>query len=552
MVFMRRLDHPGDGKAMGTYIESYVYDAVGNILSMQHRGSDSTNPGWTRAYAYNETSQLEAGKVNNRLSNTKIGGVTEIYNYDGLAGLHSNITAMPHLPLMQWDYHDHLQATAQQVVNNGTPETTWYVYDASGQRVRKVTERQAAAGVTPTRMKERIYLGSFEVYREYENDGETVKLEHETLHIMDDKQRIALVETRTVGNDPAPAQLIRYQLGNHLGSASLELDDKAQIISYEEYFPYGSTSYQAVRRQIETPKRYRYTGKERDEENGLYYHGARYYTAWLGRWVSCDPIGIGDGVNLFAYGKCNPIRFTDQSGTQATDPEKATVHKEYIQFLPKKEAAEKWSKLDLKKQGIQLQEVVILAEKPASDETTKITQLYLPVSNKLAVAATTGIATKPVEIPLTPEQQASREALEERRYFDKIIAARKPDILEDADRAMRLNSPNSLVAGLEKTKVNLENYEKSGGNSMLVKISLWFTFAADAANQFEGLQSKASIKGLRLELSPTGAAKPITTEGKAPPNKYTTNRLGRVTLVKPLAGYPKGLAQPGWKRWINK
>ena len=90
---------------------------------------------------------------------------------------------------------------------------------------------------------------------------------------MDDKQRIALVETRTLdtaGNDPAPAQLIRYQFGNHLGSASLELDERAQIISYEEYTPYGSTTYQAVRSQTETPKRYRYTGKERDEETGLY------------------------------------------------------------------------------------------------------------------------------------------------------------------------------------------------------------------------------------------------------------------------------------------
>ena len=54
---------------------------------------------------------------------------------------------MPHLPLMQWDFRDQLQATSQQVVNNGgTPETTYYVYDAGGQRVRKVTERQAAAG----------------------------------------------------------------------------------------------------------------------------------------------------------------------------------------------------------------------------------------------------------------------------------------------------------------------------------------------------------------------------------------------------------------------
>ena len=47
------------------------------------------------------------------------------------------------------------------------------------------------------------------------------------------------------------------QFGNHLGSTRLELDEQAQIVSYEEYFPYGSTSYQAVRSQTETPKRYR-------------------------------------------------------------------------------------------------------------------------------------------------------------------------------------------------------------------------------------------------------------------------------------------------------
>src|SRR5205085_1334477 len=118
---------------------------------------------------------------------------------------------------------------------------------------------------------------------------------------IDDKQRIALVETRTQGNDPAPQQVIRFQFGNHLGSAMLELDDQAQIISYEEYTPYGSTSYQAVRNQTETPKRYRYTGKERDDESGLYYHGARYYAPWLGRWTAADPARTQETNNRYEY-----------------------------------------------------------------------------------------------------------------------------------------------------------------------------------------------------------------------------------------------------------
>ena len=42
-------------------------------------------------------------------------------------------------------------------------------------------------------------------------------------------------------------QVIRYQLGNHLGSASLELDRDGAVISYEEYHPYGTTAFQAGR-----------------------------------------------------------------------------------------------------------------------------------------------------------------------------------------------------------------------------------------------------------------------------------------------------------------
>jgi RHS repeat-associated protein len=163
---------------------------------------------------------------------------------------------------------------------------------------------------------ERIYLGGFEIYR---RNGVN-PLVRETLHIMDDKQRIALVETRTEGAEPSvPAQLIRYQFGNHIGSASLELDDHAQIISYEEYTPYGSTSYHAVRSQAETPKRYRYTGMERDEQTGLSYHTARYYSPWLGRWTSSDPSGLKDGNNLYLYVTDNPVGKTDEAGTQSDD-----------------------------------------------------------------------------------------------------------------------------------------------------------------------------------------------------------------------------------------
>jgi len=137
---------------------------------MKHSSSDPSKAGWKRTYAYNETSQLEPGQMSNRLSSTSVGSSFEKYSYDGSAGLHG-MMSLPHLSAMEWDYKDQLHSTTRQIVNSGTPETTRYVYDGSGQRTRKITERQAAAGDTPTRLKERIYLGVFEIYREYAGNG---------------------------------------------------------------------------------------------------------------------------------------------------------------------------------------------------------------------------------------------------------------------------------------------------------------------------------------------------------------------------------------------
>lgn len=313
---------PGDGNAMGRYLEQYVYDSVGNIQSVKHFSSDSQTPGWTRNYVYQEPSSLESTRWSNRLSSSSTGSSTEKYAYDQ----HGNMTKMPHLAMMEWGYNDQLQMTSKQVVNNGgTPEITYYVYDDAGQRVRKITERAAAAGQTPTRLKERLYIGQlFEVYHEYGSQSSTTTpaptLTRETLHISDDRENICLVETRTVGTDQAPGQLIRYTYGNHLGSVLLELSDAAEIISYEEYFPYGSTSYQAMRNQLDVPKRYRYTMKERDEENGFYYYGARYYACWLGRWISCDPSGYTDGSNVYQYSRSNPATMSDPDGRTTIDP----------------------------------------------------------------------------------------------------------------------------------------------------------------------------------------------------------------------------------------
>jgi len=84
---------------------------------------------------------------------------------------------------------------------------------------------------------------------------------------------------------------------------------------YEESHPYGTTIYRAVDAgTAASAKRYRYTGKERDEETGLYFHGARYYACWLGRWTASDPIGISGGLNLYEYAASSPTVLSDPTG----------------------------------------------------------------------------------------------------------------------------------------------------------------------------------------------------------------------------------------------
>ncbi len=323
--------HLGDLEALRNYTERYEYDSVGNFRRMIHRAE---NGDWTRHYIYDESSLIESGRENNRLTRTHLRAsghpLAEPYLYDA----HGNITQMPHLPEMRWDFMDRLAASSRQVVKDGRPETTFYVYDAAGQRARKVTESQDGV-----RKNERLYVAGYEVFREFKTSGGKLTLERETLHVMDDQQRIALVETLTWEREHAPLSLEareRYQLADYLGSACLELDEAAAIISYEEYAPYGETTFHAARSSAEVSlKRYRYTGKERDEENGFYYHGARYYVCWLGRWVSCDPIGLRGGLNLYSYGADSPVLFVDPSGNEPKKPKPIFISDKYRQENPK-------------------------------------------------------------------------------------------------------------------------------------------------------------------------------------------------------------------------
>ncbi|MGC4065054.1 MAG: RHS repeat-associated core domain-containing protein [Polyangiaceae bacterium] len=318
------LPGPNDTSGLVGYVETYEYDAVGNIRRMHHQPEGYT--AWERRYLYANMPESGATARSNRLlATSNPGDVEGVYSAryayaDGTdpsdptnnAGLHGSMTRMPHLPSIQWDYADRMQSCTKTVGADG--ERVYFTYDASGQRVRKVYEHSSSR-------EERIYLGGYEVYRSWTTGANaSLDVHRTTLHVMDDQRRVAMVENTIVDPKVSAGRRWRFQLDNHLGTATLEVDHEGNVISYEEYHPYGTSAVRVQRSAAGfSQKRYRYTGKERDEETGLYYHGARYYAPWLGRWTAVDPAGMVDGVNLYRYSRDNPIRYSDPGGTKSGD-----------------------------------------------------------------------------------------------------------------------------------------------------------------------------------------------------------------------------------------
>jgi len=262
---------------------------------------------------------MQVEPLTNRLSRIACGGDGELTR-DARYDRGGNLIALDNLRAIRWDCRNHI-AGVDVVVRDGEPsDSCFYQYDYHGHRIRKAHVRKISDGITE--ISEKIYIGDYEYkrIRRIADGTETAILERHThrhrlgagpfliVHTWDrdDMRR----ESDTIGRPN-----YRYQLSNLVASCSMELDEAGRMISYEEYFPYGGTSFMAGDREAEVRlKEYRYMGKERDECTGLYDYGARYYAPWLGRWLSPDPALFVDGLNLFAFVRGNPINTIDRDG----------------------------------------------------------------------------------------------------------------------------------------------------------------------------------------------------------------------------------------------
>jgi RHS repeat-associated protein len=278
------------------YNERYRHDPLGNMEELRHIiFTDQNNVnGFVRAFDHVPGT--------NRLLKMTIGENPFNYRYD----TNGNIIGETLSRHFEWDHSDRMRVFRNQV-EGGNGELseptvhTHYLYDSGGMRVKKLVRKQGG------QVEVTEYIdGLFEYQR-------ASGVENNTLHIMDDETRIATVRAGTVfPDDTTPA--VKYHIGDHLGGSNVVVSAGGEFINREEYTPYGETSFGSFAR-----KRYRFTGKERDEESGLYYYGARHYAPWLTRWINTDPALHVDGPNLYWFARCNPIGRVDRDGTQSSE-----------------------------------------------------------------------------------------------------------------------------------------------------------------------------------------------------------------------------------------
>lgn len=268
---------PIDTRAHALYQRRYAYDDAGNLLSIRHT-VPTTNAGYTV--------RLTTSACSNR-------------------AVLSSVCDDPALIDRQFD------AAGQQRALDGAQSAAWnsrmqlasvtrtgagtehYLYGQQHQRLRKTH----AQGST-------CYLPGLELRQQ---DGQT-------LHCLKVGEHIRLLHWPDGSPEGLANDQLRYSYTDLLGSHGLELDGDGQVVSREEFFPFGATAVWACRNQVEASyKTVRYSGKERDD-TGLYYYGYRYYQPWAGRWLSADPAGTVDGLNLYAMVRNSPLSAVDDDG----------------------------------------------------------------------------------------------------------------------------------------------------------------------------------------------------------------------------------------------
>jgi len=239
----------------------YFYDGNGNIVEINNTGE---NEGLNEADSDNLGIYNNEGDLN---MDDNSGNISGSFGWHEGPDSENNNNENASTTFYEWDEDNRLK----KAIVRG--DTTAYLYDTNGERIVKNSD-----------YGEVIYVNN-----NYQITG-GVNSDVVTKHIFIGDAR--LVSKVSLGEGPDNINFQRnhifYYHSDHLGSSNFITDPQGKEYEFLLYTPYGETWVEEGVDYLDYIT-YKFTGKELDEETGLYYFGARYLDPVTSRWISCDP-----------------------------------------------------------------------------------------------------------------------------------------------------------------------------------------------------------------------------------------------------------------------
>jgi RHS repeat-associated protein len=352
------------GQYTVTYEQSFAFDKIGNMTEKKSKsgGLDSKgNLTYTLQYQYGAGSAHRAEKIGNmyyrydgngNLTNERYGSPVSV----GPEGVHvqeeGGIYSTDYGFAMRDPYGGNTgpaetyqrdykwNERSQLVESRDRSNHVLYRYGADGQRAVKYTEGG----------REVLYFNQMVQRENVVNKGWM-----ESRHIFVGETRIVTKQRMEDAERDAERKQQYFYHGDHLGSAQLVTDYEGRVYEHIEYTPYGEMWIERGTSKLDDNKTpFRFTGKEFDEETGLYYYGARYLNPQTSMWLSADPAmgeyiprapindearryngnlpgmgGVYNYVNLhtYHYAGNNPVKLVDPTGRDFIDDVDAAIER---------------------------------------------------------------------------------------------------------------------------------------------------------------------------------------------------------------------------------
>jgi RHS repeat-associated protein len=126
---------------------------------------------------------------------------------------------------------------------------------------------------------------------------------------------LAKSKSSNVNGTESTTRVMFWYHPDYLGNVDLVTERDGKTYEFFTYNPWGEEMHQYNANTFGFASPYRFNSKEKDQETGLHYYGARYYSSKLSVWMSVDPLAHKT-LQPYIFTSNNTLLFIDPDGRE--------------------------------------------------------------------------------------------------------------------------------------------------------------------------------------------------------------------------------------------